>query len=110
MAKEAAEEAKEKTDLPPVVIMGDVKTAARESGKMKWQEMWDKTEKGRHFFNYRNTVLIWYTNTNQQKEKSQLYNLLRTGAVRLNEYLQKTNIVESNKCQCSHRINKSLLA
>ena len=46
MAKEAAEEAKEMTALPPIVTMGDVKTAARESGKMKWQEMWDKTEKG----------------------------------------------------------------
>ena len=26
---------------------------------------------------------------------------LRTGYVRLNEYLQRTNAVESNKCQCS---------
>ena len=27
---------------------------------------------------------------------------LRTSYVRLNKYLQKTNVVESNKCQCSH--------
>ena len=28
-----------KMELPPIVAMGDVKTAARESGKMKWQDM-----------------------------------------------------------------------
>ena len=56
LAKEAAEEAKEKMELPPIVTTGDVKTAARESGKRKWQEMWEKTEKGRHLFNYRNKV------------------------------------------------------
>ena len=80
MAKEAAEEANEKTELPLIVTMGDVKTAARESGKMKWQEMWGDTEKGSYLFGYRNKdnkvqeVLIWTTNTNQQKGKSQLYN------------------------------------
>ncbi|MEW8545279.1 MAG: reverse transcriptase domain-containing protein, partial [Candidatus Thiodiazotropha sp.] len=47
LAKEAAEEAKEKKDLPAVITMGDVKTAARESGKKKWQDMWEKSEKGR---------------------------------------------------------------
>ena len=56
IAEEAAEEAKKMTALPPIVTMGDVKTAARESGKMKWQEMLYKTETGRHLFNYRNKV------------------------------------------------------
>ena len=75
MAKETAEEAKEKTELPPIVAVGDVKTAARESGKMKWQEMWDKTEKGRHLLSYRNKVGLnldhKYQSTNG---KSQLHN------------------------------------
>ena len=102
MAKEAAEEAKEMTELPPIVRMGDVKAAARESGKMKWQEMWDKTEKGRHLFNYRNKVGLNLEHKYQSTKGEISIIQLRTGNVKLNEYLQKTNIVESNKCQCSH--------
>ena len=101
MAKEAAEEAKEMTELPPIVTMGDVKTAARESGKMKWQEMWDKTEKGRHLFNYRNKVGLNLEHKYQSTKGEISVIQLWTGYVRLNEYLQKTNTVESNKCQCS---------
>ena len=56
LAKEAADEAKERIDLPPVITMGDIKTAARESGRKKWQDMWEKSEKGRHLFNYRPKV------------------------------------------------------
>ena len=33
MAKETAEEAKEKMELPPIVTMGDVKTAANEMAR-----------------------------------------------------------------------------
>ena len=36
--------------------MGDVKTAARESGKKKWQDMWEKSEKGRALFQFRPKV------------------------------------------------------
>ena len=82
--------------------MGDVKTAARESGKMKWQEMWEKTEKGRYLFNYRNKVGLNLDHKYQSTKGEISIIQLRTGYVRLNEYLQKTNIVESNKCQCSH--------
>ena len=81
--------------------MGDVKTAARESGKMKWQEMWDKTEKGRHLFNYRNKVGLNLEHKYQSTKGEISVIQLRAGYVRLNEYLQKTNAVESNKCQCS---------
>ena len=44
LAKDLVEEAKEIKDLPPVITMGDIKTAARESGKKKWQDMWEKSE------------------------------------------------------------------
>ena len=49
MAKEAAQEAKEKTEseLPPSTTLCDVKIAARKSGCKKWQERWDKAETGR---------------------------------------------------------------
>ena len=105
MAKEAAEEAKEKMELTPIVTMGDVKTAARESGKMKWQDMWEKSEKGRHLFNFRNQVgLSQYHKFESTKGEITVIQL-RTGYARLNEYrlneyLHKINIVESNKCQC----------
>ena len=48
MAKEAAEEAKEKSesDLPAAVTLCDVKAAAKESGLKKWQERWAKAETG----------------------------------------------------------------
>ena len=85
-------------ELPPIVTMGDVKTAGRESGKMKWQEMWDKTEKGRHLFKFRNKVGLNLVHKYQStKGEISIIIQLRTGYVRLNEYLQKTNVVESNK-------------
>ena len=46
LAKEAAEEAKEKKDLPAVITMGDVKTAARESGKKKMARYVGKVGEG----------------------------------------------------------------
>ena len=46
--KEAAQEAKEKENLSPVISFGDVKEAAKRSEFVKWQEMWEKSEKGRH--------------------------------------------------------------
>ena len=54
--KEAADEAKERIDIPPVITLGDIKTLARETGTKKWQDMWEKSEKGRHLFNYRPKV------------------------------------------------------
>ena len=48
LVKEAAQEAKEKENLPPVISFGDMKEAAKKSGFVKWQEMWEKSEKGRH--------------------------------------------------------------
>ena len=32
------------------LTLGDVKEAARKSGLIKWQEMWEKSDKGRHLF------------------------------------------------------------
>ena len=50
LAKEAANQAKEKEELPSVISLGDVKEVAKKSGFVKWQEMWHITEKGRHLF------------------------------------------------------------
>ena len=67
LAKEAEEEVKEKTGIPPVLTMGDIKTAVRDSGRKKWQDMWDKSEKGRNLFNYRPKVQV-----GNDQEKAQL--------------------------------------
>ena len=58
LAKEAAKEAKEKEKfpVPSVISLGDVKEAAKKSGFVKWQEMWDNSEKGRHLFQFRPKV------------------------------------------------------
>ena len=58
MAKEAAEEAKEKSEseLPAAVTLCDVKDAAKESGLKKWQERWAKAETGRNLFEFRPRV------------------------------------------------------
>ena len=58
MAKEAAEEAKEKSEseLPAAVTLCDVKAAAKESGLKKWQERWAKAETGRDLFEFRPRV------------------------------------------------------
>ncbi|MES9965219.1 MAG: hypothetical protein ABW116_16960, partial [Candidatus Sedimenticola sp. 20ELBAFRAG] len=65
----------------------------RESSKMKWQDMWDKTEKGRHLFNYRNQVGLNLEHKYQSTKGEISVIQLRTGYVRLNEYLQKTRDV-----------------
>ena len=100
LAKEAAEEAKEKKDLPPVITMGDIKTAARESGKKKWQDMWEKSETGRHLFNYRPQVKYRIEHKFDTRQGESVVAQLRTGYARLNEYLKKSNITESDMCQC----------
>ena len=100
LAKEAADEAKERIDLPPVITMGDVKTAARESGRKKWQDMWEKSEKGRHLFNFRPKVDHKIKHKLETKKGEIIISQLRNGYAKLNEYLHKTNIAESDLCQC----------
>ena len=52
MGKGAADEAREKNDLQLIITLGNVKAAARELGKKKWQDMWERSEKGRNLFNF----------------------------------------------------------
>ena len=102
LAKEAAQEAKEKEDLPPVISLGDVKEAAKKSGYMKWQEMWEKSEKGRHLFNFRPKVDFRLRSIFDSSSGERIISQLRTGYVGLhvNEYLHKCNIKDSNNCEC----------
>ena len=65
LAKDAAKEMK---DLPPVITMGDIKTAARESGKKKWQDMWEKSETDIYLPTGRKWIKILNINLTQEKE------------------------------------------
>ena len=102
MAKEAAEEAKEKSEseLPPATTLSDVKTAAKESSMKKWQERWVKAETGRDLFEYRPRVDYKIKHVFESAGGERAVAQLRTGFIRLNEYLHKIGAVDSNKCQC----------
>ena len=102
MAKEAAEEAKEKgeSELPPATTLCDVKAAAKESGYKKWQERWMKAETGRELFDLRPRVDYKMKHTFDSVGGERAVAQLRTGYTRINEYLHKVNVVESDKCQC----------
>ena len=81
LAKEAAQEAKEKDNLPPVISSGDVKEAARKLGLIKWQEMWEKSDKGRHLFQLRFKVYFKLDHTFQSSHGEKFISQLREGYI-----------------------------
>ena len=111
LAKEAAQEAMEKDKLPPVISLGDVKEAARKSGLIKWQEMWEKSDKGRHLFQLRSKVNFKLDHTFQSSLGEKNITQLRMGYTELNEYLHKCNIKNDANCECREKesINHYLL-
>ena len=56
LAKEAAKEAVEMTDVAGIATQSDVRSAARESVEIKWQRRWEVSEKGRNLYMYRPTL------------------------------------------------------
>ena len=103
LAKEAAKEAKEKESLPPVISLGDVKEAAKKSGYVKWQEMWEKSDKGRHLFWLRPKVDFKLNHTFESSFGEKVISQLRTGYIELNDYLQKCNIKNNPTCACGEK-------
>ena len=53
LAKKAAQEAKDAEQLQAVISLGDLKSAAKESGKKKWQDMSEKEGTGRNLYRFR---------------------------------------------------------
>ncbi|MCW4346280.1 MAG: ribonuclease H family protein [Candidatus Thiodiazotropha endolucinida] len=100
LAKEAAQEAKDKVDLPAAVTIGDVKSAASQSGIKKWQERWEKSETGRHLFTFRPFVTHKIKHVYDKPHGQCIISQLRTGYVGLGEYLKKCNLKESDQCEC----------
>ena len=99
LANEAAQEAKEKKILPPVISVGDVKEAAKKSGYVKWQEMWEKSDKTRHLFQLRPKVDFKLTHTFESSFGEKVISQLRTCYIELNDYLQKCNIKKNPTCE-----------
>ena len=98
LAKEAAQEAKEKKNLPPVISLGDVKETARKSGFVKWQEMWEKSEKGRHLFQFRPKVNLEIAHTFQSSFGERIISQLRTGYVH-----RKLHHKKDANCPCGEK-------
>ena len=99
MVKEAVHEAKEKENLQEVVKLGDIKAAARESGSKKWQ-MWEKSDCGRNLFRFRPRVDYKLKHSFDTRLGEKIVTQLRTGYIRLNEYMKKGNLGQSDKSQC----------
>ena len=103
LAKEAAQEAKDSEQLSAVILLGDVKSAAKESGKKKWQDMWDKSDTGRDLYRFRQKVDHKVKHTHESAFGERIISQLRTGYVRLNEYLHKCNLKDTDQCQCGSK-------
>ena len=108
LAKEAAQEAKEAEQLPAVISLGDVKSAAKESGKKKWQDMWDKSGKGRNLYMFRPKVDHKIKHSYESSAGERIVSQLRMGYVGLNEYLHKCNIKDSDLFVTGYRYIRHL--
>ena len=76
-----------------------MKEAAKKSGFVKWQEMWDNSEKGRHLFQFRPKVGYKVKYTFETTSGERIISQLRTGYVALNEYLHKVSIKDHDSCE-----------
>ena len=75
-----------------------MKEAARKSGFVKWQDMCEKSVKGRHLFQFRPKVTFEIANTFQSSFGERIISQLRTGYVELNDYLENCNIIKDANC------------
>ena len=101
LAKEAANEALEMAEDHSVVTLDDVKSAAKLSGRMKWQERWDASEPGmtlnqfRPTVGYKSRVPHQFGTVSLERRVTQL----RTGYVTLRDHLYKLGLVDTKLCQ-----------
>ena len=96
LAKEAAQEAMDSEQLPAVILLGDVKSSAKESRKKKWQDVWEKSDTGRNLYRFREKVDHKVKHTYELAFGERIISQLRTGYVRLNEYLHKCNLKDTS--------------
>lgn len=81
LVKEAAKEAMDMEEDIVVVTLEDVKSAAKASGRIKWQERWNMSEGGRSLFQYRPVVGYKVNHKFESFSKECHISQLRTGYV-----------------------------
>ena len=101
LAKEAAEEAENMPEVDTPLTSIDVKRAVRDSCKIKWQNRWEASQRGRHMFEFHPSVVarkMAFGSIPAQRIVTQL----RTGYCYLNGYLHAVglNLKESPLCTC----------
>ena len=99
LAKEAAEEAENMQEVDTPLTSIDVKRTVRDSCKIKWQNRWEASQRGRHMFEFHPSVVarkIAFGSIPAQRIVTQL----RTGYCYLNGYLHAVGLKESPLCTC----------
>ena len=99
LAKEAAEEAENMPEVDTPLTSIDVKRAVRDSCKIKWQNRWEASQRGRHMFEFHPSVVarkMAFGSIPAQRIVTQL----RTGYCYLNGYLHAVGLKESPLCTC----------
>ena len=87
------------TDDAGIATQSDVRSAARESVKIKWQRRWEVSVKGRNLFMYRPTVKLGKTEFCGLRNQ-RAFLQLQSGSCKLKEYQHKVGIVDSPLCEC----------
>ena len=65
--------------------------------------MWEKSDKGRHLFQFRPKVNFEIAHTFQSSFGERIISQLRTGYVELNDYLEYCNIKKDANCVCGEK-------
>ena len=100
LAKEAAKEATEMESESTMTSHEDIRKAAHETCLAKWQRQWDINETGRHLYRFKRQVSFKTELDRPNKHIFSVITQLRTGYAKLNDYLHKLGLKESNACEC----------
>ena len=100
LAKEAAQEATTLNASSNIITINDVKQAAQENIKLKWQRRWDLSNQGRHLHTITPGVGSNRCSDKPSKEIAIIISELRTGYSRLNKYRYNLGHCESPLCTC----------
>ena len=75
-------------------------SATKKFGIKKWQDVWEKSERGRTLYIHRPKVNFILKHSFKTTKGEKAISQLRTGYANLNEYLFKCGLKDSDKCEC----------
>ena len=100
LAKEASKEAESMTEEDKTISQAEFRQAAKTHGLTTWQRQWDVSENGRFLYGLKPKVskksVFDFPNKKLYSQIAQL----RIGYAKLNDYLHKIGVSETNKCSC----------